>query len=43
MEKRFYKQELLARLQFLANKLEEEGRSAKIVRDAIEYISKDNI
>lgn len=43
MEKRFYKQELLSRLEFLAAKLEEEGRATKIIRDAIAYISKDNV
>lgn len=43
MEKRFYKQELLSRLQYLVTKLEAEGQPTKIIRDAIEYISKDNI
>lgn len=43
MEKRYYKQELLARLQYLAVKLEEEGKPSKIILDAIAYISKDNV
>lgn len=43
MEKRYYRQELLVRLQYLAAKLEEEGKSSKIILDAIAYISKDNV
>lgn len=42
MRDRYYKQELLQRLEFLAKKLETQGSSAKIVRDAIAYIASDN-
>jgi len=43
MRDRYYKQELLQRLEYLAKKLESEGRPSKTVRDAIKYISEDNI
>lgn len=34
-------QDLVRRLQFLATKFESEGHTAKTIRDAIAYISKD--
>ena len=43
MRDRYYKQELLQRLEFLAKKLEAEGKPAKTIRDAIKYISEDNV
>lgn len=43
MRDRYYKQELLQRLEHLAKRLESEGSSAKIVRDAIAYIAGDAI
>ena len=43
MDNRYYKQELLRRLQHLATQLESEGRPTAIIRDAIEYISKDSV
>ena len=39
MTDRYYKQELLVRLQYLAAKLEAEGKPSKIVLDAIAYIT----
>jgi len=39
---RYAVQDLIRRLQFLAAKLEEEGHTTKIVRDAIAHISKNN-
>jgi len=43
MRDRYYKQELLQRLEFLAKRLEAEGKPAKTVRDAIAYIAADNL
>jgi DNA-binding SARP family transcriptional activator len=43
MRDRYYKQELLKRLEMLAARLEAEGKLSKTVRDTIAYISEDNI
>ena len=39
MSNSYYKQELIARLQFLAKQLEEEQRPTKTILDAIKYIT----
>ena len=43
MRDRYYKQELLQRLHYLAKQLEADGKPTKIIRDAIRYIAEDNL